>query len=115
MAPPNGTTAAVAKLPSVEKVLEPSPAAQLRKSVFGHAGITIGALLRHVVAHGLWFPVLPGHPEISVGGCAAFNTHGKTQHDILSYLLDRCRDIHFLLPDFSFRCSWTRLSRVTTC
>lgn len=46
------------------------------------AGCTIGALLRHAVDHGFWFPVLPGHPQITVGGCVAFNTHGKTQHDI---------------------------------
>lgn len=46
------------------------------------AGCTIGELLHHIVARGFWFPVLPGHPQITVGGCVAFNTHGKTQHDI---------------------------------
>lgn len=45
-------------------------------------GLTIGALVRHLVSLDRWFPVLPGHPEITVGGCVAFNTHGKTQHDI---------------------------------
>lgn len=62
------------------------------------AGITIGALLRHVVAHDRWFPVLPGHPEISVGGCAAFNTHGKTQHDIGQFS-DHIAALTLLHPD----------------
>jgi decaprenylphospho-beta-D-ribofuranose 2-oxidase len=52
------------------------------KTVCVEAGLTIGRLLRHLVGEGFWFPVLPGHPEITVGGCTAFNTHGKTQHDI---------------------------------
>ncbi len=46
------------------------------------AGCTIGRLLTHLVDCGYWFPVLPGHPHITIGGCVAFNTHGKTQHDI---------------------------------
>ena len=59
MAPPNGTTATVAGIPSVEKVLEPSPAAQLRKRVFGHAGITIGAgVLILIIVVALLAPLL---------------------------------------------------------
>jgi decaprenylphospho-beta-D-ribofuranose 2-oxidase len=45
-------------------------------------GVTVGALVRFAVARGAWFPVLPGHPAITVGGCAGFNVHGKSQHDV---------------------------------
>ena len=62
------------------------------------AGCTIGALVRHAVDHGFWFPVLPGHPEITVGGCAAFNTHGKTQHDIGNFS-DHIVSLTLLHPD----------------
>jgi len=47
MAPPNGPVAAgagaAAGLPTVEQILEPSPGVLLRRRIFGHAGITIGA------------------------------------------------------------------------
>ena len=62
------------------------------------AGCTIGALVRHAVDHGFWFPVIPGHPEITVGGCAAFNTHGKTQHDIGNFS-DHIVSLTLLHPD----------------
>ncbi len=62
------------------------------------SGCTIGALLRHAVDHGFWFPALPGHPEISVGGCAAFNTHGKTQHDVGQFS-DHIVGLTLLHPD----------------
>jgi decaprenylphospho-beta-D-ribofuranose 2-oxidase len=45
-------------------------------------GLTVGALNDFVVERGCYFPVLPGHPSITVGGCAGFNVHGKTQHTI---------------------------------
>ena len=61
MAPPNGPSAAgtVAALPVAEQILEPSPAAKLRRRVFGHAGITIGAgVLIVIIAVALLAPVL---------------------------------------------------------
>jgi FAD/FMN-containing dehydrogenase len=61
-------------------------------------GITIGALLRYLAELDHWFPVLPGHPEITVGGCAAFNTHGKTQHDIGQFV-DHIVSLTLLHPD----------------
>jgi decaprenylphospho-beta-D-ribofuranose 2-oxidase len=61
-------------------------------------GLTIGALLRHLVGEGFWFPVLPGHPEITVGGCVAFNTHGKTQHDVGQFA-DHVVALTLLHPD----------------
>ncbi len=62
------------------------------------AGCTVGALVRHAVENGFWFPVLPGHPEITVGGCAAFNTHGKTQHDVGQFS-DHITSLTLLHPD----------------
>ena len=61
-------------------------------------GLTMGALLRFVVDRELYFPVLPGHPHISVGGCVAFNTHGKTQHDVGQFS-DHVAGLTLLHPD----------------
>jgi decaprenylphospho-beta-D-ribofuranose 2-oxidase len=41
------------------------------------AGINLGELLSFSLRHGLYLPVQPGHPAITVGGCAAVNVHGK--------------------------------------
>jgi decaprenylphospho-beta-D-ribofuranose 2-oxidase len=46
------------------------------------AGITIGDLNNFLVSAGWILPVLPGYPLITVGGCAAFNVHGKSQYKI---------------------------------
>ena len=61
MSPPNGpsTTGTITALPVAEQVLEPSPAAKLRRRVFGHAGVTIGAgVLLVIIAVALLAPVL---------------------------------------------------------
>lgn len=46
------------------------------------AGTTLGAIVRVGVPRGWLLPVLAGHPQITVGGSAAFDTHGKSQHDV---------------------------------
>ena len=53
-----------------------------RRLLTVESGVTVGALNDVAVAHDCYFPVLPGHPSITVGGCAGFNTHGKTQHNV---------------------------------
>jgi decaprenylphospho-beta-D-ribofuranose 2-oxidase len=53
-----------------------------RRTVTVESGTTIGALSDFAVAHDCSFPVLPGHPAITVGGSAGFNVHGKTQHNV---------------------------------
>lgn len=45
-------------------------------------GLAVGDLLEFAVARGWHLPALPGHPCITVGGCVAFNVHGKTQHNV---------------------------------
>jgi FAD/FMN-containing dehydrogenase len=53
-----------------------------RRLVTVESGLTVGALHDFAVAHDCYFPVLPGHPSITVGGCVGFNVHGKTQHNV---------------------------------
>jgi decaprenylphospho-beta-D-ribofuranose 2-oxidase len=43
------------------------------------AGVSLGKLHRFLGGHGLYLPVQPGHPQITVGGCIAANVHGKNQ------------------------------------
>ncbi len=62
-----------------DRILDFDPA---QRSVTVEAGLTVGALHDFAVGAGCYFPVLPGHPSITVGGCAGFNVHGKTQHDV---------------------------------
>jgi peptide/nickel transport system permease protein len=63
MTPPNGPSATgtgtIPSLPIAEQILQPSPAAQLRRRVLGHAGITIGAgVLIFIIVVALLAPVL---------------------------------------------------------
>lgn len=48
-----------------------------QKTVVVESGITLKKLLGWSYSEKLFFPVLPGHPEITVGGCIAANVHGK--------------------------------------
>ena len=43
------------------------------------AGAAVGSLLEFLLRHGFYALVLPGYPEISIGGCLASNVHGKNQ------------------------------------
>ncbi len=47
------------------------------RTVTVEAGLTVGRLLEWAVSKGLYFPVLPGYPSITVGGCIAADVHGK--------------------------------------
>src|SRR5258708_24098589 len=42
--------------------------------------MTLGNLLAITAGHGLWLPVQPGYPDITIGGCIAANVHGKNPH-----------------------------------
>lgn len=44
------------------------------------AGINLWKLLDFVTQKGWMVKVLPGYPSITVGGCVAFNVHGKSQY-----------------------------------
>jgi decaprenylphospho-beta-D-ribofuranose 2-oxidase len=47
------------------------------KSIIVESGLTLRELFEWGFKHKLFFPVLPGFPEITIGGCIAANTHGK--------------------------------------
>lgn len=44
-------------------------------------GVRVGRLVRFLADRARHLPAIPGHPSITVGGCVAFNVHGKTQHN----------------------------------
>ena len=54
-------------------------------SITVEAGIGIGELNNYLIEQGWQMPVLPGYPMITVGGCIAFNVHGKAQSKIGLY------------------------------
>ena len=47
------------------------------KTVRVEAGMPLGKLFAWVMKKGLYFSVLPGYPEITIGGCVAADVHGK--------------------------------------
>jgi len=58
-APGQASTGTAGSLPSAEQILEPSPTVLMRRRVFGHAGITIGATVLIVIfVVALFAPVL---------------------------------------------------------
>ncbi|MGH9227189.1 MAG: FAD-binding oxidoreductase [Acidimicrobiales bacterium] len=69
-----------------------------RRHLTVEPGVTVGELVRFAVARDAWFPVLPGHPAITVGGCVAFNVHGKSQHDVGCFS-DHVESLTLLHPD----------------
>jgi decaprenylphospho-beta-D-ribofuranose 2-oxidase len=46
------------------------------------AGICIGDLNNFLIGNGWMLGVIPGYPMITIGGCIAFNVHGKSQYRI---------------------------------
>lgn len=69
-----------------------------RRRVTVEPGLTVGALNDFVVGHGCYFPVLPGHPSITVGGSAACNVHGKSQHNV-GHFRDHVVSLTLFHPD----------------
>jgi len=69
-----GRDVIVRELSSFNRILEFDAK---QKTVVVESGITLKKLLEWSFKEKLFFPVLPGHPEITIGGCIAANVHGK--------------------------------------
>lgn len=60
----------------LDRVLSFDPATH---AITVEPGLSVGVLTDLLAARGRWLPPLPGYPTISVGGCVAFDVHGKSQ------------------------------------
>jgi decaprenylphospho-beta-D-ribofuranose 2-oxidase len=73
-----------------------------RRTIEVEAGMTLGELLAVTARAGLWLPVLPGYPGITVGGCIAANVHGK--NPFRDGTFRSCvADLTLFHPDHGFR------------
>lgn len=69
-----GHDAIVQEMTAFDRMLAFDAAA---RTIRVEAGLSVGALLEWAAGAGLFFPVLPGYPSITVGGCIAADVHGK--------------------------------------
>ena len=70
-------------------------------------GLAVGDFLNLIVSKGWYFPVLPGYPLITIGGCVAFNVHGKSQYNVGNFC-DFVLELNVFHPKYGeVRCSIT--------
>lgn len=67
--------------------------------VIVESGISLQKLLKWCFGKELFFPVLPGWPEITVGGCLAANIHGKNPY-LDGTFMDHVEWIELFHPSF---------------
>ncbi len=92
----------VVDMSSMNKILNFNPDELL---VEVESGISIGELNNFLLKKGYVLPVLPGYPTISIGGCVAFNVHGKSnfQSGTFSSLVQEFKILHHSLGEL--KCS----------
>jgi len=72
-----GDGSTVLDMARFDRVLAFDPAS---RTIEVEPGLTLRRLLELTAPAGLWLPVQPGYPEITVGGCVAANVHGKNPY-----------------------------------
>jgi decaprenylphospho-beta-D-ribofuranose 2-oxidase len=83
----------------MRKVLSFDPEA---RQIQVEAGVSLGELFEITAPHGLYLPVQPGHPQISVGGAIACDVHGKNPaRDGLFH--EQVRSLELFHPDHGMR------------
>lgn len=66
------------------------------------AGMSVASLLEYAAPRGFWLPLLPGYPEITIGGCIGANVHGKNPYRHGSFA-QRVVDITLYHPAYGTR------------
>ncbi|RMB61963.1 FAD-binding oxidoreductase [Tessaracoccus antarcticus] len=54
-------------------------------TVVADAGVSLDALMKVALPHGLWVPVLPGTRQVTLGGAVGCDVHGKNHHSAGSF------------------------------
>jgi decaprenylphospho-beta-D-ribofuranose 2-oxidase len=66
------------------------------------AGVSLDALMRAALPHGLWVPVLPGTRQVTIGGAIGADVHGKNHHTKGSFG-NHVRSLDLITGDGSLR------------
>ena len=85
----------VVDMTALDRVLAIDPDAA---TVTVEAGVSLDALMRAALPHGLWVPVLPGTRQVTVGGAIGNDVHGKNHHSAGSFG-DHVRSLDLLVAD----------------
>lgn len=80
--------------------------------ITAETGIGVGSLQDFCIKHGWCLPVIPGHPKITLGGCIAFNVHGKSQYHKGNFI-DHIESLNVYHPEYGeLQCDRTNNSEV---